>query len=193
MAAGLANSALGPPDLGKVGAGGKQQKNRQGADHGREISRGRRPGKGASLSRFRQLVAAAGCRARSQRPKEGDEARPAARQCAGLMKVPLRNSAMACRISACVFITMGPCQATGSWIGAPEISRKRTPSRSGLHRHLIARAELHQRAVARHVADIHLFAAHLFFQQHTARAAGIAEVALSLQRHRQRHDGGCRP
>jgi hypothetical protein len=29
---------------------------------------------------------------------------------------------------ACVFITIGPCQATGSSIGAPEISRNRTPS-----------------------------------------------------------------
>jgi len=32
------------------------------------------------------------------------------------------------RISAWLFITMGPCQATGSCNGAPEISRKRMPS-----------------------------------------------------------------
>jgi len=49
-------------------------------------------------------------------------------QCAGLMNVPLFRSFMAWRSSAWVFITMGPCQATGSAIGAPEISRNRTPS-----------------------------------------------------------------
>ena len=44
------------------------------------------------------------------------------------MNAPVRKSAIACRISACVFITIGPCQATGSRIGLPETSRKRMPS-----------------------------------------------------------------
>ena len=44
-----------------------------------------------------------------------------------LMNSPLRSSLIAWRISACVFITIGPCQATGSRIGFPETSRKRRP------------------------------------------------------------------
>ena len=35
------------------------------------------------------------------------------------MKVPLFRSRMACCNSACVFITIGPCHATGSFNGAP--------------------------------------------------------------------------
>ena len=45
-----------------------------------------------------------------------------------LMNVPLRSSENACCNSACVFITIGPCQATGSAIGLPETRRKRMPS-----------------------------------------------------------------
>ena len=45
-----------------------------------------------------------------------------------LMKVPLRSSPTACCSSACVFMTIGPYQATGSSIGLPETSRKRMPS-----------------------------------------------------------------
>jgi drug/metabolite transporter (DMT)-like permease len=52
-------------------------------------------------------------------------------QCAGRMKVPLRRSRIAWRNSSWVFITMGPCQATGSCSGAPAISRNRTPSGPG--------------------------------------------------------------
>ena len=48
-------------------------------------------------------------------------------QCTGRINVPLRSSAIAWRSSAWVFITIGPCQATGSSIGAPEISKNRTP------------------------------------------------------------------
>jgi hypothetical protein len=44
------------------------------------------------------------------------------------MKVPLLYSLKATFSSACVFITMGPRQATGSPIGFPEISRNRTGS-----------------------------------------------------------------
>ena len=43
------------------------------------------------------------------------------------MKVPLFNSLIACCSSAWVFITIGPCHATGSFKGFPEISRNRTP------------------------------------------------------------------
>jgi hypothetical protein len=45
-----------------------------------------------------------------------------------LMNVPLRSSVTACCSSACVFMTIGPYQATGSSIGLPETSRKRIPS-----------------------------------------------------------------
>ena len=45
-----------------------------------------------------------------------------------LMKVPSRSSRAACRSSACVFITIGPYQATGSRSGFPETSRNRIPS-----------------------------------------------------------------
>ena len=43
------------------------------------------------------------------------------------MNVPLRSSETACCNSACVFMTIGPYQATGSWIGLPDTSRKRMP------------------------------------------------------------------
>ena len=45
-----------------------------------------------------------------------------------LMNVPSRNCATACCSSACVFITIGPYQATGSPIGLPETSRNLMPS-----------------------------------------------------------------
>ena len=45
-----------------------------------------------------------------------------------LMKVPSRSSRAACCSSACVFITIGPYQATGSRSGFPETSRNRIPS-----------------------------------------------------------------
>ena len=70
-----------------------------------------------------------------------------------LMKVPLRSSVTACCSSACVFITIGPYQATGSSIGLPETSRKRMPCVAGLHRHLVAAVEQHERAVAGALAD----------------------------------------
>src|SRR6266446_1762321 len=43
-------------------------------------------------------------------------------------KVPFSSSVKACRSCSCVFITMGPYQATGSSRGLPETSRKRMPS-----------------------------------------------------------------
>ena len=55
----------------------------------------------------------------------------ASRRCRGppyLMNEPSRKSVSAWRISACVFITIGPCQAIGSRKGRPETSRKRIPS-----------------------------------------------------------------
>src|SRR5207244_1287759 len=44
------------------------------------------------------------------------------------MNVPSFSSANAWRSCACVFITMGPYQATGSSMGVPETRRKRMPS-----------------------------------------------------------------
>ncbi len=44
-----------------------------------------------------------------------------------LMNVPARSSSAAVRSSSCVFITIGPCQATGSSSGRPDTSRKRMP------------------------------------------------------------------
>jgi hypothetical protein len=44
------------------------------------------------------------------------------------MKVPFLSSLKACANSACVFITIGPCHATGSLIGFPDINKNRTPS-----------------------------------------------------------------
>src|SRR5205823_4284551 len=66
----------------------------------------------------------------SRLPIEGGfETRPyKARGQRCLMKVPSRSSATALCSSACVFITIGPCQATGSSIGLPETRRKRMPS-----------------------------------------------------------------
>ena len=45
-----------------------------------------------------------------------------------LRNVPSRSSVNAWRSSSCVFITMGPYQATGSSSGLPETRRKRIPS-----------------------------------------------------------------
>src|SRR5262245_43665532 len=42
--------------------------------------------------------------------------------------VPSRSSSYACWSCACVFITIGPYQATGSCNGLPETNRKRMPS-----------------------------------------------------------------
>src|SRR5215475_8085871 len=45
-----------------------------------------------------------------------------------LRNVPRSRSSNACRSSSCVFITIGPYQATGSSIGFPETRRNRIPS-----------------------------------------------------------------
>ena len=66
--------------------------------------------------------------AAKRRRAEAQNQRAARRQCAGLMNVPLRKSDIALTSSSRVFMTIGPCQAIGSWIGAPEISRNRTPA-----------------------------------------------------------------
>ncbi len=62
----------------------------------------------------------------------GDDNRPAGGDSHGyansLMKFPVCRSRTACCSSACVFITIGPYQATGSFSGLPETSRKRMPS-----------------------------------------------------------------
>jgi hypothetical protein len=49
-----------------------------------------------------------------------------------LMKVPSRSSWAATRSSSRVFMTIGPCQATGSPMGRPETRMNRTPSRPAL-------------------------------------------------------------
>ncbi len=49
------------------------------------------------------------------------------------MNVPARYSANATRNSSSVFITIGPCQATGSPIGRPAINRNRRDAVPGLH------------------------------------------------------------
>ncbi len=49
-----------------------------------------------------------------------------------LMKVPFWYSRNASFNSSWVFMTIGPYQATGSPMGLPEISRKRTPSFSAV-------------------------------------------------------------
>src|SRR5207244_9856744 len=45
-----------------------------------------------------------------------------------LMNLPVSSSEIAWRNSACVFMTIGPYQATGSSIGLPDTSRNRIPS-----------------------------------------------------------------
>src|SRR6266571_3999684 len=45
-----------------------------------------------------------------------------------LINVPSRSSAYAWRSSVEVFMTIGPCQATGSSSGRPDTSRKRIPA-----------------------------------------------------------------
>src|SRR6202023_597299 len=50
------------------------------------------------------------------------------RQLAAFRNVPFSNSSNACWSSCCVFITIGPYQATGSSSGFPETRRNRTPS-----------------------------------------------------------------
>ena len=65
-----------------------------------------------------------------------------------LMNVPSCNSATACCSSACVFMTIGPYQATGSSSGVPGDQQKADALVARLHRHLVAGVEQDQRAVA---------------------------------------------
>jgi len=53
--------------------------------------------------------------------------------------------------------------------------------RPGLNRHLIAGAKADERAVARHIADVDLFAADLFLKQHARGGRGIGESARALE------------
>jgi hypothetical protein len=57
------------------------------------------------------------------------------------MNVPERYSSKAILSSSCVFITMGPYHATGSPMGFPDMSRKRTPSASVETAHLLSTIE----------------------------------------------------
>ena len=63
------------------------------------------------------------------------------------MNVPFRYSSNAICSSSSVFITIGPYQATGSPMGLPDMSRKRTGSPCGRDRHLVAVVEEHRRSV----------------------------------------------
>ena len=88
------------------------------------------------------------------------------------MNVPLRSSLTACCSSACVFITIGPYQATGSSIGLPETSRNRMPSSPGLHRDLVAAVEHHERPVAGLLAHQRLARGRLLLGQDAERLRG---------------------
>ena len=77
---------------------------------------------------------------------------------------------IACRISACVFITIGPCQAIGSRSGRPETSRKRTPSSPAWTLISSPSAKHDERAVADPVADQHVLAVDLSLAQHAERS-----------------------
>ena len=55
-----------------------------------------------------------------------DRSRAPTQRC--LMKLPVCSSDIAWRNCSCVFITIGPYQATGSSIGLPDTSRNRIPS-----------------------------------------------------------------
>ena len=65
-----------------------------------------------------------------------------------LMKVQPRSPRAACCSSACVFITIGPYQATGSRSGFPETSRNQNSFFAGLDRYLVATVEGNERAIA---------------------------------------------
>src|ERR1700693_6117706 len=104
------------------------------------------------------------------------------------MKVPPRSSLTACRNSACVFITIGPYQATGSSIGfsgtrreAMAFSAPRLLDRlagdeqeadafvARLHRHLVAAVEHDERAVADALAHQRLAGGRLLLGGHAER------------------------
>jgi hypothetical protein len=68
-----------------------------------------------------------------------------------MMNVPLRNAAYACSISASVFITIGPYQATGSSIAGNQ--QEPYFFLACLHRHLVAAVEQDKRPVPCSLAD----------------------------------------
>ena len=57
------------------------------------------------------------------------------------------SSAIAWRSCSCVFITIGPYQATGSSIGLPGNQQEPNSLGSGLHRDLIATIEEDERVI----------------------------------------------
>ena len=72
------------------------------------------------------VVVAMDHRVEHDAPSNGRGRRP---QCAGFDECAVSPGPPSlAAVRACVFITMGPCHATGSSIGAPEIRRNRTPS-----------------------------------------------------------------
>ncbi len=188
------------------GAGGDTGARRRGRDAAAGRYAGDDDGADRAADRGHQLVS--GRRASAARrdrgdllgygaPRRGGLSRPLARpaasgggicakmkgagQWAGRMKVPLRRSFIACCNSAWVFMTIGPCQATGSSIGAPEISRKRMPCGPAC---TVTSSPVPKRiegAVARQVADIDLLARDLLFQQHARGVDGIGKMPRALE------------
>ena len=100
-----------------------------------------------------------------------------------LMKVPVAQVGTACCSSACVFITIGPYQATGSLIGLPEIEQEADAFVARLHGDLVAAVEQHQRPVAGLLADEHLLlpSASLFSVSTPNGSRGVAERAGALE------------
>ena len=93
------------------------------------------------------------------------------------MNSPLRKSLSAWRISSCVFMTIGPCQAIGSRKRSAGDEKEADALVARLDDDLVARAEHDQRAVADFVAQKDLLAVDLCFAQHAERFGRVGEMA----------------
>ena len=93
------------------------------------------------------------------------------------MKVPLRSSATACWISAWVFMTIGPYQATGSRIGLPETSRNRMPSSPAWTVTSSPRSKRISERLPVRSRSSDLAAVDLLLGQHAVRVRGVGEAA----------------
>ena len=78
-------------------------------------------------------------------------------------------------------MTIGPYQATGSWIGLPDTSRNANPFVTGLDGDLVAGVEQHERAVADFFPHENFVAVDLLFTEHADRLGRGAERAIAFK------------
>ena len=105
-----------------------------------------------------------------------------------LVQVPRRPAAVA----ACVFITIGPYQATGSSSGLPETSRKRMPSSPACTVTSSPRSKRTSERLSASAGGVVSSPADAF-GRHGQRAGRVAELAAARRRRRRRRGAWSRP